>query len=118
VDSSGNVYITDETNYRIVEMDSGLMTVLATLGTRGSGTGQFISPQTIALDSSDNIYVVDSGNYWIDKIPHITSTAGWTKYGVQSGTPASSVYPNWVAVDSSSNIYVSDDINNQIAEFQ
>jgi tripartite motif-containing protein 71 len=117
VNSTG-VYITDETNYRIVEMDSGLTTVIATLGTRGSGTGQFISPQTIALDVSDNIYVVDSGNYWIDKIPNINSTTGWTRYGVQTGSPTTSVYPNWVAVDSSSNIYVSDDTNYQIAEFQ
>jgi NHL repeat len=115
VDSGGNVYITDETNYRIIEMNSTLSNVLATLGTRGSGTGQFISPQTIALDSS-NIYVVDSANYWVVKMTNI-SGAGWTRYGVQTGTPATSVYPNWITV-SSSNIYVSDDTTYQIAEFQ
>ena len=76
VDSSGNVYFTDETNYRIVEMDTGLTTVKAILGTRGSGTGQFISPQTIAIDSVNNIYVVDSANYWVVKMTSIAGPAG------------------------------------------
>jgi len=117
VDSFGNVYITDETNYRIVEMNSGLTSVLATLGTRGSGAGQFISPQTIAVDSGNKIYVVDSANYWVVKMANMTG-ANWTKYGVQTGTPSSSVYPNWVAVSSTPSIYVSDDTDYQIAEFQ
>jgi sugar lactone lactonase YvrE len=119
VDSNGNVYITDETNYHIVEMDSGLTTVKATLGTRGSAAGQFISPQTIAIDSSNNIYVVDSSSYWIVKMSDMFGT-GWTRYGVQTGTPSTSVYPNWVAVSPSSptDIYVSDDTDYQIAEFQ
>jgi hypothetical protein len=122
VDSTGTyIYITDETNYRIIQMDSSLLKVQNILGTRGSGTGQFISPQTIALDSvgAGHIYVVDSANYWVVKMNDI-SGAGWTPYGVQSGTSTTSVYPSWVAVFSSSpsSIYVSDDINNQIAEFQ
>jgi sugar lactone lactonase YvrE len=117
VDSLGNVYVTDETNYRIVEMNSGLTSVLAILGTRGSGTGQFVSPQTIALDSGNNIYVVDSSNYWVVKMSNMTG-AGWTRYGVQTGTPSSSVYPNWVAVSSAPSIFVSDDTDYQIAEFQ
>ena len=54
---SGGVYITDESNYRIIQMNTGLTSVLATLGTRGSGTWQFISPQTIAVDSTNHIYV-------------------------------------------------------------
>jgi sugar lactone lactonase YvrE len=120
-DSSG-VYIADETNYRIVKMDLLLSTSnWTTLGTRGSGTGQFISPQTIALDSvgAGHIYVVDAANYWVVKMNDI-SGAGWTQYGIQSGTSTTSVYPSWVAVFSSSppSIYVSDDTNYQIAEFQ
>ena len=43
--------------------------------------------------------------------------ANWTKFGVQTGTPATSVYPNWIAVSSPS-IYVSDDTMYQIAGFQ
>lgn len=119
VDSTGNVYITDETNYRIVQMNSSLTSVLATLGTRGGGSGQFLSPQTIAIDSGNNIYVVDSASYWVVKMTDMAGH-GWTKYGVQTGSQYSSVYPNWVAVSSSSptDIYVSDDTDYQIAEFQ
>lgn len=119
VDSTGNVYITDETNYHIVEMDSGLTTVKASLGTHGSAKGQFISPQTIAIDASSNIYVVDSSSYWIVKMSDM-SGIGWITYGLQTGSQSSSVYPSWVAVYSSSptDIYVSDDTDYQIAEFQ
>ncbi len=119
LDSTGNVYITDETNYRIVQMNSSLTSVLATLGTRGGGSGQFLSPQTIAIDSDNNIYVVDSASYWVVKMTDMAGH-GWTKYGVQTGSQYSSVYPNWVAVSSSSptDIYVSDDTDYQIAEFQ
>ena len=120
VDSSGNVYVADETNYRIDKMSSNLASGWTTLGTRGSGTGQFISPQTVAVDSTGHIYVVDSANYWIVKMNDI-SGSGWALYGAQTGSASSSVYPNWVAVDSNASpakIYVSDDTMNQIAEFQ
>jgi hypothetical protein len=116
VDSSGYVYVADETNYRIDKMNPDLKTGWTTLGTRGSGTGQFISPQTVAVDSAGHIYVVDSANYWIVKMNDI-SGSGWTLYGAQTGSASTSVYPNWVAVTGSS-IYVSDDSMNQIAEFQ
>jgi tripartite motif-containing protein 71 len=117
VDPSGNVYVADETNYRIDKMNSSL-SGWTTLGTRGSGTGQFISPQTVAVDSSGQIYVVDSGNYWVVKMTDI-SGSGWTLYGAQTGSASTSVYPNWVAVSSTgSSVYVSDDTMYQIAEFQ
>ena len=86
------------------------------LGTRGSGTGQFVSPQAIALDASHEIYVVDSGTYWVVKMSDMFG-AGWTRYGAQSGATSTSVYPNWVTVVSSK-VYVSDDTMHQIAEFQ
>ena len=112
VDSTKNyVYVADESNYRIVRLDTNLtVTSWVALGTRGSGSGQFISPQTIAVDaSSGHIYVVDSGNYWIVRMDDITG-ANWTQYGAQSGDPLSSVYPVWVAWDSANSVIcVSDD---------
>lgn len=123
VDVSGNVYVADETNYWIVKMGPGLTTGWTTLGTRGSGTRQFISPQTIAVDSS-GIYVVDSANYWVVKMSDIYGD-GWTKYAFQEGKSNSeslnSIYPNWVAVSTSgstTSIFVSDDTQYLIAEFQ
>ena len=116
VDSTGtNVYVADETNYRIDKMNSSFSS-WATLGTRGSGTGQFLSPQTVAVDSSGDIYVVDSGNYWVVKMTGI-SGAGWTLYGSQTGYSSDSVCPNWVTVDSGY-IYVCDDYFQRIAAFQ
>lgn len=36
-------------------------------GSYGSGDGQFISPQGIAVDSLGNVYVADTGNHRIQK---------------------------------------------------
>lgn len=116
--TAGYVYVADETNYRVDRMSLDLRSTWTTLGgTRGSGTGQFLSPQTVAVDASGKIFVVDSANYWVVKMSDIAGT-GWTTYGMQRYQGVS-VYPNWVAVDSTSpaNIYVSDDTQYLIAEF-
>jgi len=111
------VYVADEAAHRIVMLDASLGGWTALGGSPGSGTGQFISPQTLAVDSMENIYVVDSANYWVVKMADITA-AGWAKIGKQGGSSYNSVYPAWVAVDSSFHVFVSDDVADQIVEFQ
>ena len=55
-DASGNVYIADMGNHRIVKMSqSG--TVLGKYGTLGSGAGEFDTPFGVAIDNDGNILV-------------------------------------------------------------
>ena len=75
VDSSGNVYVADFSNFTIRKITAvGVVTTLAgSAGTTGSadGTGSaagFNIPLGVALDSSGNVYVGDSGNFTIRKI--------------------------------------------------
>ena len=49
VDASGNVYVADESNWRIQKFTSG-GAFLTMWGTQGTGNGQLQSPEGVALD--------------------------------------------------------------------
>ena len=63
MDSAGNVYVADTYNQRIVSFNpldfAGSFT---SFGSAGSGSGQFNSPQGVAVDSAGNVYVADKDN--------------------------------------------------------
>ena len=61
-DSQGNTYITDGyINSRVAKIDKNGDWVKS-WGSKGSGTGQFNLPHSIAIDLQDNIYVGDRSN--------------------------------------------------------
>jgi hypothetical protein len=61
VDSTGHIYVADQSNQRIVRIDDISGTNWTTLGTIGTGTGQFFAPNGIYVDGAGHIYVADSG---------------------------------------------------------
>ena len=63
VDGSGNVYVADLSNHRIVNFNFSNPTgTFTSFGTVGSGNGQFNDPFRVAVDSIGNVYVADTGN--------------------------------------------------------
>ena len=70
VDSSGNIYVADQSNHRVMKWGttySGGGTIVAGTGTQGSATNQLYNPQGIDVDDSGNIYVADSQNHRVMK---------------------------------------------------
>ena len=136
VDSSGNVYIVDMSNYNIrVVSASGIITTFAGDGYKGldgwgrySGDGgpatsaSFNIPWGVAVDLSGNVYISDSYNYRVRVVKKttgiITTLAGTGTGGYGNGPATSTGIQNieGVAVDLSGNVYIADYNSNVISK--
>lgn len=129
VDKLGNIYIADNSNNVIREVNAGgIISTIAGTGTAGfSGDGgaassaQLNLPVGVAVDSSGNVYIADYNNQRIRKITTsgiISTYAGNGIIGFSGdGAAASSAeldMPYGVAVDITGNVYVADENNNRI----
>src|SRR5215204_444364 len=126
VDREGNLYITDENNFRIRRVDKeGIITTFAGTGEdRHSGDGgpatsaKLRDPGGIAFDARGNLYVADYTSVRkIDPSGTITTVAGTGELGFSGdGGPATeaklTAYD--VALDHKGNIYICDLENQRI----
>ncbi|WP_082994861.1 MULTISPECIES: NHL domain-containing protein [Aquimarina] len=120
VDSSGNIYVADESNSRIRKITpSGVVSTIAGSNdgyADGTGTSaRFFKPTGVAIDGSGNLYVADRINHRIRKITSagVVSTLagsirGWAD-GI--GTVAQFNLPSGIVVDGSGTVYVADERN-------
>jgi hypothetical protein len=81
-------------------------------GSAGSGTGEFRSPASVAVDAHGNVVVADTGNNRIQALASSTDPIGsWGSAGAELGEFD---HPMAVALDRRGNIYVADTNNNRI----
>ncbi|GAC1510548.1 MAG: SBBP repeat-containing protein [Chloroflexota bacterium] len=110
VDRQGNAYIADSGS-RIRKV-SPKGKVIATWGAKGSNSGQYDTPNLLALDAGGNVYVADTGNSRVQKLsPLGLPLAQW---GVAGSGPGQFKRPLAVAVGHSGEIYVTDSSNNRV----
>ena len=102
MDSSGNLYIVDTGNNRVVK-----------IAPTGTQTAVSVAPLTlsfplaVAVDAAGNLYVTDSGNNRVVKIPS----------GGGSATAFATVFtPDGLAVDANGNVFVADNEDGQIVK--
>lgn len=137
-DSSGNLYVADTGNNRVLEYNGPITTNAAAarvfgqpdFSSNGINTGGVSNislniPLGVAVDSSGNLYVADNGNnrvlgyntpltdtvadIVIGKANFITTACGTTNTTLCS--------PSSVAFDASGNLYVADTSNNRVLEY-
>jgi len=137
VDQAGNVYVADLVNHRIQKfapdgdfismwgwgVDTGVadfeICTAASLpcqaGILGSGNGQFLAPNGVAVDESGNVYVADLGN---NRIQKFTAEGNFMlEWGSAGSDVGQFINPNGLGVDTSGFVYVADTFNNRIQRF-
>lgn len=114
IDSIGNVYTVSGNNNLIKKLNSSLVET-ATIGSHGSGDGEFEAPFGIGADSSNNIYVADQGN---NRIQKLTSEGVFiSKFGSRGSGDDEFFGPVDVYIDINGNIFVADNGNNRVQVF-
>jgi streptogramin lyase len=128
VDSTGNVYISDQGNNLIEKVTpSGTLSII--VGTPGSSgpptpgpavSSSLDNPLGVAIDSAGNLYIADQVNNVIEQVTPsgtLSIIAGSGRLGPAAPGPATSSplrYPDAVAVDSRGSFYIADQSNSQI----
>ncbi len=133
VDADGNLFIADEKNNCIREVNAttGVITTVAGNGTGGfSGDGglatsaELDSPDGIAVDSGGDLFIADTSNNRIREVNATThvittvagnGTAGYSGDGGQA-TNAELYYPASIALDASGDLFIADTCNHRIRE--
>ena len=122
LDSAGNLYIADSSNYRVRKVSGGLITTVAGGGIGGDGgpaTEAGIFPMGVALDSLGNLYIADY-TFHVRKVSAgiITTIAGNGVRGFSGdGGAALKAALNelsGLAIDSIGTLYIADAGNKRI----
>lgn len=130
-DASGNLYLGDDTNFRVrkVKRLSGIITTVAGSGTPGYGgdgdpatSAELFGLLYPALDASGNLYISDTNNNRIRKVDALTGIIttlagdGVQGYGGDGGTATNAelYLPGQIASDAAGNVTIADVFNNRV----
>ncbi len=134
VDSrNGNVYVSDQSNFRIEEFSSSgafvkalgwgvsnghaeleTCTTECRAGIPGAGNGQFSWLAGLAVDSSGNLWIADNGN---NRIQELNEKGEFVREFGSAGTGPEQFEGPLNITLSSGNLYITDYRNNRIQEF-
>ncbi len=106
------IYICDNGNNNIVEIDNINGDNRATLPPSGAGYA-FSQPQGVAVDSVGGVYVADTGN---NRLVRINRADGSDLVSVSTLNGRNLNTPTAVAIDNSDNIYILDDGNSRVVQ--
>jgi sugar lactone lactonase YvrE len=113
VDSKGNVWVVDTKSSKVVKF-SATGEFLTSFGKAGSGPGQFVEPQGVAV-SSTAIWVTDAGNHRVEKFG--LGGEYMSQFGSEGTKEGQFLEPAGIAVAPSGNLWVSDRKGNRVIEF-
>jgi tripartite motif-containing protein 71 len=110
IDRNGRLWVANPGAGTVLEVSSA-GTVLRTVGSPGSGPGQFSEPTDVTVDAKGNLYVADSFNSRIQRISPSGQVMVWGKFGFARGQYA---LPEGLAIGPNGLLYVADTHNGRI----
>ena len=130
-DGTGNFYIADTDNHRILKVDASTGNISTIAGSLTSGFGgdggaatsaTLNNPRGVAVDGAGNLYIADAANHRIRKVDASTGNistvagSGTSGFGGDGGAATSATLnnPRGVAVDGAGNLYIADAANHRI----
>jgi tripartite motif-containing protein 71 len=116
VDSAGYIYVAEGGANRIQKFSSDGKRVAVWQRSKGSGSEQWNTPETIAVRSDGSLVVEDAGNH---RIVVISTGTGQTQFvfGGRGKGPGQFVEDEGLGVDHEGNIYVSDWTLHRVQKF-
>ncbi|MFN8526692.1 MAG: NHL repeat-containing protein [Chloroflexota bacterium] len=88
---------------------------LGTIGSGGTGEGQFMWPVQILRDGGENLYISDEGTHRITAYKRDGTLIGC--WGTHGSDPGQLNRPSGIAFDSDENIWVADTMNHRVQKF-
>ena len=134
VDSSGNLYISDDYHHRVREVvkSTGIIITVAGNGSKGFSGDEAVAtnamlntPGGVAVDNDGNLYIADGLNFRIREVVKATGqiitvagngTQGFSGDGGPATDAALNNYSGGLAVDSVGNVFFADSLNFRIRE--
>ena len=112
----GSFYVLDVGNFRVQRFDKDRQ-LLGIWGGKGSGPGQYLDPNSIAVDASGTVYVLDDMRDVVETYQPDGTVIG--SFDAHPGTNPGFNSVNQMTVDEGKNVYVSDCCSgtNQIEKF-
>jgi len=114
-DSHGNLYVAEYGEYDRIQKFTSEGKFITEWGGHGSEPGQFIRPQSLAIDEQDRIWVADACNHRIE----VFSAEGQLEFffGHQGQEPGELYYPYDLALGDDDTLYVCEYGNQRVQKF-
>lgn len=114
-DSQGNYFIAEYGEFDRVQKLAPDGTFILQWGGHGEQPGQFLRPQSLAIDDQDRIWVADACNHRVQ----VFNTNGELLFhwGTEGTEPGQMRYPYDLVLDPQGNVYISEFGNHRIQKF-
>ncbi|HWB08318.1 MAG TPA: NHL repeat-containing protein [Pirellulales bacterium] len=114
-DHKGNLYVSEYGEYDRVQKFSPDGKFLLQWGGHGAEPGEFMRPQSLAIDEQDHVWVADACNHRIQ----VFDAEGTVLdvWGEEGSEPGQLYYPYGLVFDDAGHLYVSEWGNNRVQKF-
>ncbi len=110
--TTGNFYVSDTGNNRIVEV-SPTGTLVTSWGSKGTGLGQFANPTQVVVDGHGDVWVANTADHRVDQF----SPSGTYLNTVATTTPAPTLSAPTGVAECAGHMYVVDEARDVVDEY-